>query len=131
MVILQVMIVWQKQFFEEQLKEAEREVNQENLGYPTSKNGPKLTYIPSSPLLKIANCGEVCASPLVPLRHKPREDDDDDYDDDMYNIHILFVRERSQKSNWHAILHDQQPTYDLCYIEPGDIGRGHLNLEKN
>ena len=31
-----------------------------------------------SPLPKIANCGEVCVSQLVPLRHKPREDDDDD-----------------------------------------------------
>ena len=72
------MTVWQKQFFKEQLKEAERGVNQENLGYPTSKNGPKWTYIPSSPLPKIANCGEVCASQLVPLRHKPRENDDDD-----------------------------------------------------
>ena len=28
----------------------------------------------SSPLPKIANCGEVCASQLVPLRHKLRED---------------------------------------------------------
>ena len=46
--------------------------NQENLGYPTSKNGLKWTYIPSSTLPKIANCGEVCASQLVPLRHKPR-----------------------------------------------------------
>ena len=27
--------------------------------------------------LQIANCGEVCASQLVLLRHKPREDDDD------------------------------------------------------
>ena len=68
-----------KQFFKEQLKEAERGVNQENLGYLTSKNGPKWTYIPSSPMPKIANCGEVCARQLVPLRHRPREDDDDDY----------------------------------------------------
>ena len=60
------------------LKEAERGVNHENLGYQTSKNGPKWTYIPSSPLPKIANCGEVCTSQLVPLWHKPREDDDDD-----------------------------------------------------
>ena len=61
------------------MKEAERGVNQENLGlYPTSKNGPKWTYIPLAPLPKIANCGEVCASQLVPLRHKPREDDDDE-----------------------------------------------------
>ena len=79
MVILHVMSVWQKQFFKEQLKEAERGVNQENLGYPTSKNGPKWTYIPSSRLPKIANCGEVCASQLAPLWHKPREDDDDEY----------------------------------------------------
>ena len=35
-------------------------------------------YIPFSPLPKIANCGEVCASQLVTLRHQPREDDDDD-----------------------------------------------------
>ena len=62
----------------EQLKEAERGVNQENLSYPTSKNGPKWTYIPFSPLPKIAKCGEVCASQLVPLRNKPREDDNDD-----------------------------------------------------
>ena len=76
MVILHVMTVLHKQFFKEQLKEAEKGVNQENLGYPTSKNGPKRTYIPSYPLPKIANCGEVCASQLEPLRHKPREDDD-------------------------------------------------------
>ena len=77
------MTVWQNQFFKEQLNEAERGVNQENLGYPTSKNGPKWTYIPSSPLPKIANCGEVCASQLVPLRPKPREDDDDDSSKDL------------------------------------------------
>ena len=52
----------------------------ENLGYPTSKNEPKWTYIPFSPLPKIANCGEVCASQLVPLLHKTRKDDDDDDD---------------------------------------------------
>ena len=87
MVILHVMTVWQKQFFKEQLKEAERGVNQENLGYPTLKNGPKWTYTPSSPLPKIANCGEVCASQLVPLRHKPREDDDESgLTLDMFNI---------------------------------------------
>ena len=28
----------------------------EDLGYPTTKNGPKRTYIPFSPLPKIANC---------------------------------------------------------------------------
>ena len=81
MVILHVMTVWQKQFFKEQLKEAERGVSQElleNLGNSTSKNGPKWTYIPFSLLPKTANCGEVCASQLVPLWHKPREDDDDD-----------------------------------------------------
>ena len=61
------MTVWQKQFFKEQLKEAERGANKENLGYPTSKNGPKWMYIPFSPLSKIANCGEVCASQLVHL----------------------------------------------------------------
>ena len=77
MVILHVMTVWQKQFFKEQLKEAERGVNQENLGYLTSKNGPKWMYVPFSPLPEIANCGEVCASQLVPLRHKTREDEDD------------------------------------------------------
>ena len=31
-----------------------------------------------SPLPKIAKCGEVCASQLVPLRQKPREDYDDE-----------------------------------------------------
>ena len=38
--------------------------------------------IPSSPLPapKIANCGEVCTSQLVPLRHKPPEEEDDDED---------------------------------------------------
>ena len=69
MVILHVMTVWQKQFFKEQLKEAERGVNQENLGYPTSKNGPKWTYIPFSPLPKIGSCGDVYASQLAPLLH--------------------------------------------------------------
>ena len=49
MIILHVMTVWQKQFFKEQLKEAEKGVNQENLGYPASMNGYKWTYI--SPLL--------------------------------------------------------------------------------
>ena len=44
-------------------------------------NGPKRTYIPFSPLPKIADCGEICASQLVPIRHKPREDDDCDDDD--------------------------------------------------
>ena len=78
MVILHVMTVWKKRFFKEQMKEAERGENQENLDYPTSKNEPKWTYIPFSPLPKIANYGEVCASQLVPLRHKPREEDDDD-----------------------------------------------------
>ena len=73
MVILHVMTVWQKHFFKEQLKEAERRVNQENPGYPTSKKGPKWTYILFSPLPKIAYCGEVCASRSVRLRHKPRE----------------------------------------------------------
>ena len=34
-----------------------------------------------SPLPKIANCGAVCASQLVPLQYKPQEDDDgDDYE---------------------------------------------------
>ena len=55
----------------------ERGVNQENLGNPTSKNEPKWTNIPFYPLAKIANCREVCASHLVPLRHKPQEDDDE------------------------------------------------------
>ena len=87
MVILHVMTVWQKQFFKEQLKAAKRGVNQENLGYPTSKNTPKWTYIPFSPLPKTDNCGEVCASQLVPLRHKPREDDDDD---DIYQMNFSF-----------------------------------------
>ena len=30
----------------------------------------------SSKIFHVFNCGEVCASQLVPLRHKPREDDD-------------------------------------------------------
>ena len=30
-----------------------------------------------TPLPKIANCGELCARQLVPLRHKPGEDDDE------------------------------------------------------
>ena len=78
------MTTWQKQFFKEQLKETER-----NLGYPTSKNGPIWTYIPFSPLAKIANCGEVCASQLVSLWHKPREEDDDDDNDDDELIDML------------------------------------------
>ena len=90
MVILHGMTVWQKQFFEEKLKKAERGVNQENLGYPTSKNGPKWTYIPSSPLPKIANCGEVCANQLVPLRHKPREDDDDDVRQRVMSLEVFL-----------------------------------------
>ena len=60
------------------LEEAERGVNQENLGYPTSKDGPKWTCIPFSPLPKITKCGDVCSGQFVPLRHKPRDIDDDD-----------------------------------------------------
>ena len=52
-------------FFKEQLKEAERGVNQENLCFPTSKSGPKWNYIPFSSLSKIANCGEVCANQFL------------------------------------------------------------------
>ena len=41
-----------------------------------------------APLPKIANCGEVCASQLVPLRHKPREDDDDDECSEIKLAHV-------------------------------------------
>ena len=50
----------------------------------------KWTCIPFSPLPKIANCGDVCACQLIPLRHKPREVDDDDDLLDKFFCYILF-----------------------------------------
>ena len=72
MVILHVMTVWQKQFFKEQRKEAEKGVKQENLGYPTLKNRPKWTYIPFSPLSKVANCGEVSLFSVFSLVYREK-----------------------------------------------------------
>ena len=99
------MTVWQKQFFKEQLKEAER-------GVSTSKNGPKWAYIPSSPLPKIANCGEVCASQLVPLRHKPWEDDDECFLTDFtcqifefYKTFFHFLVQSKKKLNRNTNFH--------------------------
>ena len=55
----------------------------------------------NSPLPKITNCGEVCASQLVPLRHKPWEEDDDENPKSLngyWELGILNVDVLKEKS---------------------------------
>ena len=66
------------------------------------KEWTQWTYIPFSPLPKIANCGKVCVSQLVciPLRHKrDDEDDDDDNDDDDDDEHLESLRDSLNTEN--------------------------------
>ena len=67
-----------------------------------------------SPQPKIANCGEVCASQLVPLRHKPQEDDDNE------QLLVIFK---------YTLTHTSRRNYKiLIQFQHGRLWKYHIHM---